>query len=134
MLLLGVISAIALPCIAFFDMYNFLPYHLFFAGTFFTACFFYIYLIADSMTKHKAEFPEDEWEAIDKSNKFRWFMCGCIIFFVFWKWFFPNSSMFFEWVLVFLYLNAIGRLNLTNAFYDTVHDGVPTKPQVQTIY
>lgn len=120
---------IALPCISYFDMHTYGNLHNIFAGLFFGSCFFYIYFVVDSLVKHKNEFPQTEWDAIDRASKFRWIMCGSLVFYIIWKIWLPETdSMFYEWVLTFEYLNALSIINLANGFYDTVHDGVPTTP------
>jgi len=126
MLILGAISAISLPCIGYFDMHTYGFFHYVFAIAFFGTCFFYIWFVVGCMVDHRSEFPEDQQASIDRANRYRYIMGASAIFYAWVKFFSPydTHSDFYEWVIVFMYLNALGIINLTNNFLDSIHVNV----------
>jgi hypothetical protein len=121
-LLLGIIATFSLPCIAYFDTHTYGILHIVFTTLFFVSCGFYIFFLAGLLKEYKDSYPEDEWAAIDRANKFRWIMLGSVIAYEYVNWFMPSTdSSFYEWVLVLMYLNAVVILSLSNKFYDSIH-------------
>lgn len=132
--LLGMITTISLPCISYFDMHNYGFFHYVFAILFFGCCFFYIWFTVGSLVEHKAEFAQDEWDSIDRADKFRKIMLASALFYGYVKLFMPSThSDFYEWVITFMYLNALAIMNLGNKFYDTVHEELPV-PATKTVF
>jgi len=61
-------------------------------------------------------------------------MAGSAILFVYVRLFHPTHSDFYEWVIVYMYLNALGIINLANKFYETVHEEFLAPPmQARTV-
>jgi len=130
MLVLGVLTTISLPCIAYFDMHNYGFFHYVFAITFFGTCFFYIWFVVGFMVKYKDQFRQEDQRPIRQANRFRWIMLASAVFYGYTKLFYDTHSDFYEWVIVFMYLNALSIINLTNDFIDTVVHWIP-KPATE---
>lgn len=120
----GMTSCISLPMIGIFDCNNFVPFHFFFAGLFFLSAGYYSYRISNLMYEKKAYFPESDHGVIDLSYNLSYLMLGIILALLlsavtlgtsFWV------TPAIEWVAVFLNMNYFSFINLSNPFYDSVH-------------
>ncbi len=120
----GMTSCVSLPMIGIFDCINFKPFHFFFAGAFFLSAGYYSYRISNLMYEKKSFFPKKDHEAIDLSYNLSYLMLGIILALIlsavtlgtsFWV------TPAIEWVAVFLNMNYFSFINLSNPFYDSVH-------------
>jgi hypothetical protein len=127
-LLLGIISVFSLPCLAYFDTHTYTTMHSVFCVFFFVGCGFYLFLALGLLNKYKKSYPEEQWNAIDRANHFRWVMMGSVVVYYIFKWLGPDThSAFYEWLLVFMYLAAASMLALTNTYLETIHETTLTK-------
>jgi len=125
LMLLGLVASIALPSIGFFDEHTYGTVHGICAVLFFGSVGIYAFIIGGIMGSNKDKFPEEEWKDIDWMNKLKWIMFASLLILglseALWGsnyWLTP----FTEWLTTILYLNYFAILNMTNTFYDSVHN------------
>ncbi len=121
LLIVGIVTVVSTPAIAYFDMYDHVEIHSPLSYVFVGSLCAYAVLLTHHLRKHRESFPEASRSEIDRSSFVCTLIIMCLIFLAISHFNDSIYTPFLVWALLFLLINFFSFVIYTNEYYESIH-------------